>query len=60
MIVLRIIALLFPLVGFIIAIILWLCKQENRADELLFFSFVGIFVNIALGLVFLLAQVIFF
>lgn len=60
MAVVRIICLLFPFIGLIIAIKLWLFKQDNRADEALFFSFLGIFVNVFLLLpVFLVVRAFF-
>jgi hypothetical protein len=47
--IMRIICLLFPIpVGFFVAIGLWIFKQDERADEALFFSFIGIFVSIVI------------
>lgn len=43
---LRIICLIFPLVGFVIAIACWLMKKGERADELLFISFAGLLLNL--------------
>jgi len=47
---LRIVCLLFPIIGIFVAIGFWLAKKPVRADELLFLCFVGIFVNIILAL----------
>jgi len=44
--VLKIICIVFPFIGFFIAIGSWLFKKEEAADELIFFCVVGIFVNI--------------
>ena len=44
--VLKIICILFPFIGFFIAIGAWLFKKEEAADELIFFCIVGILVNI--------------
>jgi hypothetical protein len=44
----RIICLLLPLLGFFIAIGFWMAKKNERADEALFFSFIGIFVSIVI------------
>lgn len=44
----RIICLLLPLVGFLIAIAFWITKKDEKADETLFFSFIGIFVSIVI------------
>lgn len=42
----RIICLLLPLIGFFIALGLKLFRKDDRAEEALFFSFVGIFISI--------------
>lgn len=57
----RIICLLFPLLGFMIAIGLWAFKKSDRADEALFFSFVGVFffIVIVIPLILLLRFVVF-
>lgn len=61
MIALRIICLFLPLPGFILAILFWAFRQEDRADDLLFFSFVGIFVNAIILLpLFLIGRALFF
>jgi hypothetical protein len=57
---LRIICLLVPLLGFILAILMWAFRQEKMADDLLFFSFVGIFVCFVLVIFFFLGRVFFF
>jgi hypothetical protein len=57
---LRIICLLVPLLGFIIAILMWAFRNEKLADDLLFFSFVGIFVCIALAILFMIGRLFFF
>lgn len=43
---LRIICLIFPLIGFFIAISCWLVKKGEVADELLFISFAGLLLNL--------------
>jgi hypothetical protein len=61
MIALRIICLFLPLPGFIIAILFWLFKREDRADDLLFFSFIGLLVNVIILLpLFLVLRAMFF
>ena len=40
----RVICVLIPLLGFFIAIGLLAFKKSDRADEALFFSFIGVFV----------------
>lgn len=58
---LRIFCLIVPVAGFFIAIGLWLFKKPDLADEVLFFSFAGIFVFIVviIPLILLLRFVIF-
>jgi hypothetical protein len=56
--VIRIICLLFPLVGFAIAISCWLMKKGTLADELLFISFAGLLLNlVAIPVILLLIRV---
>jgi Na+-driven multidrug efflux pump len=43
---LRITCLIFPLIGFFVAISFWLLKKGERADELLFISFAGLLLNL--------------
>lgn len=59
MAVIRIVCILLPLAGIFIAIQFWLFRQADRADETLFFSFAGIFVNIILLPLFLFARAVF-
>lgn len=44
--IIRILCLLLPLLGFFIAFALKLFRKDDRADEAIFLSFIGIFVSI--------------
>jgi hypothetical protein len=43
---LRIVCIILPVAGFVIACILWLSKKEELAEKVLFYSLLGILVNI--------------
>jgi hypothetical protein len=43
-------SLFIPLVGFLIAIGLWIAGKSEKADQVLFFSFIGIFVGLLIEL----------
>lgn len=51
--------LFFPFIGFIIAFVFYLRKKDDKSQEVLFFSGLGFFFNIILGIVLLFFRNVF-